>query len=217
MAELDGNFAAPSERQYVAAMSRPEVVQAYAEWDSYSVAEELCLSLIGHDKLTSIVDLGCGAGRLARRLASISECYVGIDSSAPMIDVARLTAPRATFFLGDMVSFPLDPESFTLALVMHNSLDNLAPESRRRRLIENCYHALIAGGHLIVSSHTTDLDRQKRGYYQEDYHGTLVSNFRTSLAEFVSEVEAVGLRVDLAVRDFRGDVSDWAYLVATKP
>ena len=44
----------------------------------------------------TIVELGCGSGLLLAALASAGYHAVGVDASAPILDIARSTAPAAT-------------------------------------------------------------------------------------------------------------------------
>jgi SAM-dependent methyltransferase len=52
------------------------------------------------------LDAGCGAGRHARVLAERFDDVVGVDISAPLIDIARHRAgPNVRYVVGDLVSF----------------------------------------------------------------------------------------------------------------
>ncbi|MES1245396.1 MAG: methyltransferase domain-containing protein [Acidobacteriota bacterium] len=44
----------------------------------------------------TVVELGCGGGLLLAALTAIGYRAVGVDASAPMLDIARSTAPAAT-------------------------------------------------------------------------------------------------------------------------
>lgn len=200
------------EESYIAAMSRPAVVSAYAAWGTISEAERLCLDLCTHPK-PKVLDLGCGAGRLAGHFLDSCELYVGVDASKEMVGVASEKFPSLRFFVDDIVTQALPRSSFDVVLLMHNVIDSLHPIERRVTLLHRCHEWLLDGGVVVISSHLTR-EGQKAGYYSEDYHGVSVSNYRSSLDEFVEEIEAVGYVVDLAVRDYRGNTADWAYLAA---
>lgn len=56
-----------------------------------------------------IVDLGCGAGPLAAKIAEAGARVIGIDKSPEMIAQARINYPRIEFQLADACSFRVDP------------------------------------------------------------------------------------------------------------
>jgi len=52
------------------------------------------------------LDAGCGSGRHTRALAERYDDVIGIDTSAPLIDIARHHAgPNVRYVVGDLVSF----------------------------------------------------------------------------------------------------------------
>ena len=54
----------------------------------------------------TLLDVGCGTGEHLVRLAGTFEC-TGIDSSEPMLEVAKGKIPHATFMRADMTDFKL--------------------------------------------------------------------------------------------------------------
>ncbi len=70
------------------------------------------------------LDLGCGAGPAAIRLAALGHRVVGVDLSASMVDHARRSAERAglsdrcRFIDGDFSSVALHPDSFDLIVAL---------------------------------------------------------------------------------------------------
>lgn len=64
------------------------------------------------------LDVGCGDGMLARRLAGRCEAVTGIDRDAPMIALARSrgrSAPGVTFLEADFLAHPFADASFDFA------------------------------------------------------------------------------------------------------
>ena len=49
-----------------------------------------------------VVDLGCGVGPMASRLASLGASYVGVDFDEDLLAAARARCPDATFERGDL-------------------------------------------------------------------------------------------------------------------
>jgi 2-polyprenyl-3-methyl-5-hydroxy-6-metoxy-1,4-benzoquinol methylase len=84
---------------------------------------------------TSVLDVGCGDGFLAARLARRVPLVIAIDADAPVLDRARARFPdaRVTWCHGDVLSHPLERESFD-AVVSNATLHQLpdAGEALRR-------------------------------------------------------------------------------------
>ncbi len=100
------------------------------------------------------LDLGCGTGNLARRLAARGHRVTGVDLSPEMLDVARLKAPPGAALnwvqagAVELVDcFP--PASFdTIASVLMFS--ELSPAERAETL-RQCHRLLRAGGQLLIA------------------------------------------------------------------
>jgi 2-polyprenyl-3-methyl-5-hydroxy-6-metoxy-1,4-benzoquinol methylase len=67
---------------------------------------------------TSVLDVGCGDGFLAARLARRVPLVVAIDADAPVLGRARARFPDAkvTWCHGDVLTYPLGRESFDAVL-----------------------------------------------------------------------------------------------------
>lgn len=204
--------ASATEAGYIEAMSRDAVIDAYASWTDISKAEALCLDLT-FTPGDRVLDLGCGAGRFARRVEALCGGYLGVDASPRMIETARKNLPDLAFEVADIVEFAAQRASYDLVLLMGNVLDYLHPEQRRVRLLTQCVSWLAPDGAIVGSSHLTK-PGQARGYHCEDYHDAPVSNFRCSLSETIDEVESCGFEVAVATRDYRVKPADWSYWVA---
>jgi SAM-dependent methyltransferase len=204
--------ASATEVGYIEAMSRDGVIESYADWTEISDAEARCLDA-GFTPGDRVLDLGCGAGRFARRVERLCGGYLGVDASPRMIETARKNLPNLTFEVADIVDCAAPVASYDLVLLMGNVLDYLHPEERRARLLSRCVSWLAADGVVVGSSHLTK-PGQARGYHREDYHEASVSNFRCSLSEAIDEVESHGFEIAVAMRDYRVEPADWSYWVA---
>jgi len=91
----------------------------------------------------TVLELGCGTGRLAIPLALAGLEVTGLDASEAMLEVGRDAAARAhapvRFVAGDMATFTLD-ERFDAVLVALNSLLHL----HTRVALEGCLAAVRA-------------------------------------------------------------------------
>ena len=202
------------ELDYIAAMSRKSVVDAYKNWEMISNAEHICLDE-AFCAGCKVLDLGCGAGRFAKLLGDKAGVYLGVDASAEMIDAAREKYPDLNFIQSDIIDFRTDDDSWDLILLMGNVIDGLQPRSRRKILLEQCKNWLKNDGKIIGSSHLTK-SGEKAGFYKEDYHGAAIENYRGSLTDHIFEIEKYGFEIMLCCRDYRIWPADWCYWLAQK-
>ena len=202
------------ETDYVQALSRESVIEAYANWTELSGIEQQCLDMfLGPSD--RVLDLGCGAGRIPRILGERLGSYLGVDCSSEMIRIARSFNPEFKFLCEDILEPSFSDRDFDLVLLMNNVIDMLHPIERRQEVFSLIKNRLGHGGLLFYSSHLTDLEGAP-GYYQEDYHGATVNSYRSTFGQLCEEVESCGFEVRLAARDYRSGVADWAYIVADK-
>jgi len=100
-----------------------------------------------------ILDLGVGGGRTVMPLRAISEDYLGVDYSQPMIDTCRRRYPGVRFELADARDLSgFAPGSFALVVFSCNGLGMIDHEDRLRTLRE-VRRVLAADGRFVFSAH----------------------------------------------------------------
>ena len=83
-----------------------------------------------------VLDVGCGTGALAERLAESGYEVVGLDPSAGMLEVMRRRAPATVAVQGSATEMPFADGEFDLSVsvaTMHHIAD---PDGVRAALIE---------------------------------------------------------------------------------
>jgi SAM-dependent methyltransferase len=93
-----------------------------------------------------IVDMGCGSGILARELSHAGFAVQGFDASRSMIDIARKTAPRATF---RVASFARAAIPACNSIVAMGEVLNYGTLSGVRAFVRRASKALPPGGLLL--------------------------------------------------------------------
>ncbi len=94
-----------------------------------------------------VVDLGCGSGIWARHLTDAGYNVLGIDYSAPMIALARQSAPQACFQHGSYLKVDLPPCAAVTSIgECLNYLFDDATASALGRLFSRVHAALSPGG-----------------------------------------------------------------------
>ena len=100
----------------------------------------------------AIVDLGCGAGRLAVMLASGERRVLAVDPSKAMIDRARTRegAQRVEWLWGDVSALPT--RDVDLVVMTGNIPSTRVTDEAWDQLLGGVHTALRAGGHLAFGS-----------------------------------------------------------------
>jgi SAM-dependent methyltransferase len=99
-----------------------------------------------------VLDMGCGAGRLAAYLAPLTDHYVGLDLSEHMVAYCRQHFDKQTFVQGDMCRLPFEAGAFEAVFAVCNLIDAVSAEDRLVVLAE-VRRVLVPGGLLLFSSH----------------------------------------------------------------
>jgi len=97
----------------------------------------------------SVLDAGCGTGRVAIELAHRGMEVVGIDADAAMLATARRRAPELDWRLADLTTADLSAESFDVVLLAGNVMIFLAPGTEAA-VVANLASALRPGGLLVA-------------------------------------------------------------------
>src|SRR4051794_26702297 len=99
-----------------------------------------------------VVDLGCGGGLLAERVAESGYDGLGVDFSPAMIDLARRRVPGGQFRVGSLLAAEI-PECVAVAAVgecLNYLFDGGNTRRALARLLRRIHEALVPGGVLIL-------------------------------------------------------------------
>ncbi len=108
-----------------------------------------------------VLELACGTGRVALRLARAGVQVVGLDLSSAMLEAAReksVDVPNVSWVEGDMRSFDLE-RTFGLILIPGHAFHNLLTPDDQVACLSSAKRHLSPGGMLIVH-----LDHQDMGW-----------------------------------------------------
>jgi SAM-dependent methyltransferase len=110
-------------------------------------------SMAGEAGASSVLELGCGTGRLLLPLAAAGYAVTGIDIAHPMLRIAEEKAARAglvaTLVHGDVRSFKLDAR-FGLIAFPHNSIGHLHTFADLRACLRRVHEHLRDDGRFVV-------------------------------------------------------------------
>jgi SAM-dependent methyltransferase len=96
----------------------------------------------------SVLDAGCGTGRVAIELARRGLDVVGVDLDASMLDVARSKAPHLRWVYADLAHVDLG-RTFDVVVMAGNVMIFLAPGSEGA-VVANLARHLGPGGRLVA-------------------------------------------------------------------
>ena len=111
----------------------------------------------------TVLDAGCGSGRVAAELARHGVEVVGIDRDPSMIATAGRTAPTVDFRIGDVAGADLDLGRLFDLVVMAGNVPLFTPEGTQDDLVAGCARHLGPGGRLLTGF------QLGRGYSLEAY------------------------------------------------
>ncbi|MEW6051508.1 MAG: class I SAM-dependent methyltransferase [Candidatus Zixiibacteriota bacterium] len=149
----------------------------------------------------SILDLCCGTGQLAARLAERGFRVVGVDISEEMLSFARVNAPAILFHRADARSFSLD-DTFDAAVSTYDSLNHLLTIEDIRKTFENVSRLLNPGAPFLF-----DLNMDVG--YRERWKGSfsMVENDNVVAARSSYDSDRRTARLDLTL--FRLEGAGW--------
>ncbi|MGH9483189.1 MAG: class I SAM-dependent methyltransferase [Terriglobales bacterium] len=141
----------------------------------------------------SVLDAGCGVGRITRALLPSGAGVVGCDFALARLQRLRSSEPagvRLGLVQADLQRLPLAPASFS-AIVCTQVLEHIPEAAARRRLIADFHRLLRPGGDLVLTVYNLSETWRRRGAAAEGVHETGIfyhcytaQELRGELAEF---------------------------------
>lgn len=98
------------------------------------------------------LDVGCGTGVLAARLAARGHRVVGLDPSSGMLDILRRQAPMVEAVHGSGTELPFEDGSFDVVFTVA-ALHHIAEPEAVRRTLGEMVRVTRTGGRIVVWDH----------------------------------------------------------------
>lgn len=105
--------------------------------------------LVSRYRPTSVLDGGCGTGRVAIELARRGIRVLGVDADPDMIAAARAKMPKLAWRHADLAELDTGADRFDVVVLAGNVVPYVAP-GRRAAAVAACARALADGGRLIA-------------------------------------------------------------------
>jgi ubiquinone/menaquinone biosynthesis C-methylase UbiE len=129
----------------------PQIADFYDLENVWGIDDDYCQTLAV--SASSVLDLGCGTGRLATALASEKRAVVGVDPAKAMLDIARAkkSGDKVTWIEGDARELRLDRE-FDLVLLTGHAFQAFLNETDQRAVLKTIAKHLAPNGRFIFDS-----------------------------------------------------------------
>lgn len=166
------------------------------------------------------LDLGCGGGQAALKLAARGFDVVGVDYSETAIALARQNAVAAGLHVTFQVRDALAPPAGEFELVIDNHLLHCLLGADRGVLLANAFRALAPGGLLFSDTMSAEGDFSPAAMAADPLSRRALNGHRfwVTEQEFRAELEAAGFVVDhLERRANEPGVGDMLTVYARRP
>ncbi len=120
------------------------------------------LEAVGAGDTASVLDAGCGTGRMSRYLADRGCTVHGVDLSPGMVAEARRAYPDLPFAVAPLNDLPFDDEQFAGVLLWYSTI-HTAP-SGQAAIFAEVARVLRPGGHVLVGFQSGEGVREVVGY-----------------------------------------------------
>ena len=123
----------------------------------------------------SVLELGCGYGRVAFRLAEVAACVVGIDTSLESLVLARhLTRPGSLcrFLQMDASALTFGDGAFDVIVCVQNGICAFAVDPER--LMSEALRATRPGGRILFSSYSAGFWPERLRWFESQAAAGLV-------------------------------------------
>lgn len=143
----------------------------------------------------TVMDVGCGPGRVAAFLAARGLDVVGVDASSGMLAVARDAHPGIGFEQGELAALPVTDGALAGAVSWYSIIHT--PAEHLGAVAAELVRALAPGGHALVAFQSGDGERSHRTEIQ----GKVVSltSHRHGIDVVAGHLADAGLRVHARV------------------
>ena len=138
-------------QQLLATHLNTEIDLASRKMSSIDLTIDWIISQLPNRSL-KILDLGCGPGLYAEKLAALGHSVTGVDISSTSIQHAKVSATQKgldiNYVESDYLNFDFEPCSYDLVMIIYTDMGVLTP-IQRNSLLQQISASLKAGATLI--------------------------------------------------------------------
>ena len=155
----------------------------------------------------TVLDAGCGAGRMSRHLADRGCAVAGVDLSPNMVAMARRDHPDLRFTVGSLTALPYPDDQFDGVMLWYSIIHT--PPAGQRHIFQEAARVLRPHGHLLVGFQSGVGVRDVAVAYRRFGHEIELERHLYSADQVAELLGAAGLReVSRLVRHAEGNERD---------
>ncbi len=136
------------------------------------ISEKKIFQRVFADPKASLLDIGCGCGRIAFGLSHLGYAHVlGIDFSRKMIErarkLARMSDRGVSFQVADATELPFSDDLFDGAIFGFNGLMQIPGRDKRRAALREAFRVIRPGSYFVFTTHEREMNKWKKFWKQE--------------------------------------------------
>jgi SAM-dependent methyltransferase len=141
----------------------------------------------------SVLDAGCGTGRMSRYLADRGCRVTGVDLSPGMVAMARRDHPDLAFSVGSIVDLPYADASVDAAMYWYSVIHS--PDSLLPRIAAEAVRVVRPGGLVLLAFQVGAGSRDVANGYRALGHDVSITRFDRSLSQMEALLADAGVDV----------------------
>jgi SAM-dependent methyltransferase len=153
----------------------PAEYQRLYDLEMSDFSEDLQYYLTKLSGRRTILELGCGSGRLTRRLSQAGFFLIGCDISLPMLTEAKRKSFAEKYVCMDMQKTGFS-RKFDSVIIPYNTLNLLVTPDAIRKCLENCFSLMQEGGQLLLQLFTPSAEIMKLAEGETSFQFQLFDN-----------------------------------------
>jgi SAM-dependent methyltransferase len=146
----------------------------------------------------SVLELGCGYGRVCSRLAEVAGRVVGIDTSSESLDLARALAGRGAgceFLEMDATALRFGSGEFDVVVCVQNGICAFGVE--HSRLLREAFRVTRPGGRVLFSTYASGFWDHRLAWFEAQAEAGLIGEIDRDSTRDGTIVCADGLRLGM--------------------
>lgn len=164
----------------------------------------------------TVLDAGCGTGRMSRYLADRGCRVFGLDLSPGMVSMARRDQPDLAFSIGSIVDLPYADASVDAAMYWYSVIHS--PDELLARIAAEAARVVRPGGLVLLAFQVGSGSRDVASGYRALGHEVSLTRFHRSLDQVTGVLTAAGfdLVAHLERAPVPGEKDPQAFVIAAR-